>query len=71
MNKGTFGCMYNCGEVCTQECIKEQFSPLNESEKNLYSEIEHLIIQWNCDGYKTAGSLAREIMDLLKSQKNP
>ena len=41
-----------------------------ESEKRLYSEIEHLVIQWNCDGYKTAGSLTREIMDLLKSQKN-
>ena len=40
-------------------------------EKRLHGEIEHLIIQWNCDGYKTAGSLAREIMDLLKSQKNP
>ena len=37
--------------------------------KRLYSEIEHLIIQWNCDGYKTAGSLTREIMILLESQK--
>lgn len=37
--------------------------------KRLYSEIEHLIIQWNCDGYKTAGSLTREIMSLLESQK--
>ena len=41
-----------------------------ESEKRLYSEIEYLIIQWNCDGYKTAGSLTREIMDLLKNQKS-
>lgn len=31
----------------------------------LYSEIEHLIIQWNIDGTKTAGSLTREIMKLL------
>jgi len=38
-------------------------------EKRLYGEIEHLIIQWNCDGYKTAGSLTREIMSLLESQK--
>ena len=69
MNNGTFGCMYNCGEVCTGECIKEQFSSLNESEKNLYSEIENLIIFWNNDGTKTAGSLTREIMALLKNQK--
>jgi hypothetical protein len=27
-----------------------------------YSEIEHLIIQWNNDGTKTAGSLTRDIM---------
>ena len=39
-------------------------------EKKLYSEIENLIIQWNCDGYKTAGYLARKIMDLLKNQKS-
>ena len=33
----------------------------------LYSEIEHLIIQWNLDGTKTAGSLTREIMELIKN----
>ena len=36
-----------------------------EDEKPLYSEIEHLIIQWNIDGTKTAGSLTRDIMKLL------
>ena len=41
-----------------------------ELEKRLYGEIEHLVIQWNCDGYKTAGYLTREIMDLLKNQKS-
>ena len=30
----------------------------------LYSEIEHLIIQWNNDGTKTAGSLTRDIMKI-------
>lgn len=69
MNNGTFGCMYNCGDVCTGECNREKISVIDESEKDLYSEIEHLIIQWNCDGYKTAGSLAREIMVVLKNQK--
>jgi hypothetical protein len=38
-----------------------------EDEKPLYSEIEHLIIQWNNDGTKTAGSLTRDIMKLIES----
>ena len=36
------------------------------NSETLYSEIEHLIIQWNNDGTKTAGSLTREIMELVK-----
>ena len=32
------------------------------NNETLYSEIEHLIIQWNNDGTKTAGSLTRDIM---------
>ena len=35
----------------------------------LYSEIEHLIIAWNIDGTKTAGSLTREIMELLNNER--
>ena len=42
----------------------EEVRPSNET---LYSEIEHLIIQWNIDGTKTAGSLTREIMKLIES----
>lgn len=34
-------------------------------KNNLYSEIEHLIIQWTIDGTRTAGSLTRDIMKLL------
>jgi hypothetical protein len=37
--------------------------------KKLYSKIEHLIIAWNIDGTKTAGSLTRDIMKLLKKIK--
>lgn len=40
----------------------EDFENLNDK---MYSRIEHLIIQWNIDGTKTAGSLTREIMELL------
>jgi hypothetical protein len=36
----------------------------------LYSEIEHLIIQWTIDGTKTAGSLTRDIMGLIKKQQD-
>jgi hypothetical protein len=35
-------------------------------ERQLYSEIEYLIIKWNLDGTRTAGSLIREIMKLIK-----
>ena len=34
-------------------------------KKELYSEIEDLIITWNNDGTKTAGSLTREIMIVI------
>ena len=37
------------------------------NNETLYSEIETLIIRWNNDGTKTAGSLTREIMKLIKS----
>jgi hypothetical protein len=43
----------------------EEVRPSNET---LYSEIEHLIIRWTIDGTKTAGSLTRDIMKLIKSK---
>lgn len=36
------------------------------NDKELYSKIENLIIIWNNDGTKTAGSLTRDIMKLIK-----
>lgn len=38
----------------------------NQETNQLYSEIENLIIVWELDGTKTAGSLTREIMSLIK-----
>lgn len=58
--------MYNCGDVCNGECNWEKISVIDETNKELYSEIENLIIRWNNDGTKTAGSLTREIMSLIK-----
>jgi len=59
--------MYNCGDVCNGECNWEKISVIDETNKELYSEIENLIIRWNNDGTKTAGSLTREIMNLIKT----
>jgi hypothetical protein len=36
-------------------------------DKELYSTIEHLIIKWNLDGYKTAGHLTRQIMEHISN----
>jgi len=40
------------------------------NNETLYSEIEHLIIQWNNDGTKTAGSLTRDIMKLIENKES-
>ncbi len=42
-----------------------KFNDLNNFNKELYSKIEHLIIDWNNDGTKTAGQLTRKIMSLI------
>jgi len=39
-------------------------------EKELYSEIEGLIIEWSNDRTKTAGYLTRQIMKLLSDDNN-
>jgi hypothetical protein len=35
----------------------------------LYSEIETLIMMWNNDGTKTAGSLTRDIMKVINQNE--
>ena len=40
------------------------------NKQTLYSEIEQLIIRWNNDGTKTAGSLTRDIMKLFGEKVN-
>ena len=45
--------MYNCGDVCNGECNWEKISVIDETNKELYSEIENLIIRWNNDGTKS------------------
>ena len=45
--------------------MKKELLDEIEIVKTIYSEIENLIITWNNDGTKTAGSLTREIMILI------
>ena len=51
--------------------ILQKIMEKNETtNKELYSEIEHLIIIWSNDGTKTAGFLTRQIIELLNEEKN-
>jgi len=68
MSRGTLGCIYNCGDFCTGECNPEEISVVDETEKDLYSKIESSIISWSNDGTQTAGTLTREIMELIKER---
>ena len=40
------------------------------TEDKLYSAIENAIIKWVIDGTKTAGSLTREIVSIIKQQQD-
>jgi len=51
------------------ECVDGHDIPharLVSTENILYSSIEDLIIRWSNDGTKTAGTLTRQIMELIK-----
>jgi hypothetical protein len=37
-----------------------------KEENELYKSIEEAIIRWSLDGTKTAGSLTREIISIIK-----
>jgi hypothetical protein len=41
---------------------------MTEHQIKLYRKVEDTIIRWNNDGTKTAGSLTREIMEMLKTE---
>jgi hypothetical protein len=48
--------------------VFEFLALVNNYEKTLYAENEHLIIDWSNDGTKTAGTLTRDIMKLINKQ---
>ena len=54
---------------CFQFGAKWQKEKSDNEANKLYSEIEYLIMVWGSDGTKTAGSLTRQIMSLIKNQK--
>ena len=56
------------GEFKPKKSMLERYGKSMMDNDALYSEIEYLIIQWSNDGTKTAGSLTREIMELIKKQ---
>jgi hypothetical protein len=50
------------------EGAKWQQEQDKNNEKELYSEIEYLIINWSNDGTKTAGALTRQIIEQFKKK---
>jgi hypothetical protein len=54
----------------TQNKFVTEYNPHLDKNPSisLYSEIEYLIIMWSNDGTKTAGTLTRQIMDLLSKK---
>ena len=43
MNFGTKGCMYNCGDECTGECIKVETKTKKMSKRNMSEEFGKII----------------------------
>jgi hypothetical protein len=50
----------------------EEYATLCQKDfnKDLYSKIENLIVIWSNDGTKTAGTLTRQIMELLNKDND-
>ena len=48
--------------------LERQQEQDKNNEKELYSEIEYLIINWSNDGTKTAGALTRQIIEQFKKK---
>lgn len=44
MYRGTNGCMYNCGDICTGECMKPMDESIDKKEK-FVDWIEHMVGQ--------------------------
>ena len=50
MNKGTNGCMYNCGDSCTGECMKPGGESISKKEK-FVDWIEHMLLNQEIADY--------------------
>ena len=61
-----------CGHINITDEVKEFYingykQCQEDLNKDLYSEIENLIITWSNDGTKTAGTLTRQIMEKINN----
>lgn len=52
------------------EIEKEYTNSLKMDENKLYTAIEMATLRWRIDGTRTAGSLTREIMLIIKQQED-
>jgi len=43
MYRGTNGCMYNCGDSCTGECMKPMDESIDKKELDAVSEISRIL----------------------------
>jgi hypothetical protein len=64
-------CDFETHEEAELECLKKliEIVESNLVSNQLYSEIETLIMMWNNDGTKTAGSLTRDIMKVINQNE--
>ena len=58
MSKGTNGCMYNCGDICTGECMKPMDNVMNETD-----------IVWHYENFLDIQAMVDE--KLIKENLNP
>ena len=81
MNFGTKGCMYNCGDECTGECIKvetktkmskeETINKTLEDIKNvkLYTEEQVIEILWECvDNIESSYNIHEVTEEFIKNK---
>jgi hypothetical protein len=70
-NEPINGFCFNSYEEAELACIEKMIEIVESNlvSNQLYSEIETLIMMWNNDGTKTAGSLTRNIMKVINQNE--